>query len=656
MRRGLSTLIIALLTCASAAPPAQAIVRGKPVHALALYGEPKYGPGETFDYVNPNAPKGGTLTLTNQRDHTFDTFNGFAIKGAPAQGAELLHETLAVSGGDEPFSMYCLLCETMEVAEDNSWIEFTLRPEARFHDGTTVNADDVVFSFTKLTTEGAPVYRVYYTDVDRVEALDERTIRFTFKTTNNSELPLILGQIPVLSKTYWSTRDFSATTLEAPVGTGPYLLESFEMGRTVIYKRNPEYWAKDLPVVRGTYNFDQIRYEYFRDNTAQFEAFKTGVFDAYREVTARKWATEYDFPAALDGRVKKIEPPDLMPMTVQSFILNLRRPLFQDRRVRQALNYAFDFESLNRTAFLGAYTRLRSYAQGSELEHKGIPTDAELKLLEPFRDQVPPEVFTQEFTQPTTDGLGNVRENLLKARELLAQAGWVLRDGQLINEKTEQPFVFEILEVNGTPDIVEVPYIQNLERLGIKASIRYVDSSQLFNRFKDFDFDATSILYGTGLSPGNEQLEYWGSESADRPGGANYGGVKDPVVDALVKEIIIAPTRESLITAFHALDRVLTWNFYRVLTYGRSGERFAYWSKLQHPENFPLQGVSPSGAEIQAYWWADPEAETQIASSQEIATDAANPSGSDNRWLIGGLIAVGALLVLVVVVRRRRTS
>ncbi|MHB1206053.1 MAG: extracellular solute-binding protein, partial [Rhodospirillaceae bacterium] len=434
------------LAGAGSLSPASAIVRGKPVHGIALYGEPKYGSDfKNFDYVNPNAPKGGTLTMSNANDQTFDTFNPFTLKGAAARGAGLMFDTLMVASDDEPFTHYCFVCETVEVAEDNSWEQFKVRAEAKFSDGSPITAEDVAYSFNTLIEKGGPAYRFYYADVAKVEVRDPRTVRFTFKVKDNRELPLIMGQLPILSKAYWSKRDFTATSLDVPVSSGPYTVDSFEVGRRVIYKRATNYWAINLPHVRGQYNFDRIRFEFFRDQTASFEAFKAGTYDVYPENIARQWATGYDFPAAKDGRVIKLEVPDETPMTAQGFVFNLRRPMFQDRRVREAMNLAFDFESLNKTIFYNQYVRLRSYWQKSDLEAKGPPSAAERALLEPLKDKLPPGVLTDEFKQPTTDGSGNPRANLVKARDLLLAAGWTLKDGVLA--KDGKPLAFELLEI-----------------------------------------------------------------------------------------------------------------------------------------------------------------------------------------------------------------
>ena len=586
--------------------PAQAIVKGKPVHALTQLGEPKYGPDfKNFDYVNPNAPKGGTIITSSLGATTFDTLNPFALKGIAAFSIGLMHESLMAGGFDEPSAVYCQVCETVEVAPDNTWVEYKLRPAAKFSDGSPITAEDVSFSYTTLIEKGAPVFKLYWPNVAKVDVKDKQTIRFVFKDGSNTELPLILGQIPVISKAYWSKSDFTATTLDVPVGSGPYTIESFEVGRYIVYKRVPNFWGADLPVNRGTNNFDRIRVEYFRDDTVQFEAFKTGAFDYRPEFTARRWATGYDFPAVKDGRVKKLEVTDGSPMTHQSMIFNLRRTLFQDKRVREAIGLAFDFEGMNKTVFYNQYQRLRSFWQRSELEAKGLPSAAELAFLNPLKDKIPAEVFTQEFKQAVNTTPADFRNNLLRARDLLKQAGWDVKDGTL--QKDGKAFTFEMLESSPTMETVLGPWMKNLERLGIKTSLRVIDITQYINRINEFDFDATTIPGSNSLSPGNEQSEFWSSASATRPGSQNYSGVKDPAVDALVAKIIDAQDRETLVAATRALDRVLTWNYYRVLTYSGPYDRFAYWDKLHKPEKIPLLGLG-NGALILSTWWMDPKA------------------------------------------------
>ena len=606
MTRLLGSAALTVLLALGAANPAAALTRGKPVHAVAMYGEPKYGPSQPFDFLNLNAPKTGTLVMANSVAQTFDSFNPFILKGSPQpQAAVLMHDTLMAEGRDEPFTMYCLLCETVEIAPDNTWVEFKLRTNAHFSDGSPITAEDIVWGFNTLMEKGSPTYKLYYGDVTKAEAKGKNAVRFTFKAGDNRELPLILGQVPVISKAYWSKRDFAATTLDKPVVSGPYLIDTFEVGRNIVLKRDPKYWGKDLVVNRGMYNFETVRVEYFRDDTVSFEAFKTGAYDFTWVASARKWVNEFNFPAVKDGRVQKYLVTDGQPMTPQAFIFNLRKPMFQDKRVREALNLAYDFESLNKTLFLGQYQRLRSYFQKSDLEAIGLPSADERALLDPLRDKLPPEVFTKEFTQPTTEGQGNVRDNLLKARDLLAAAGWVVKDGQLVNGKTGQPFVFEMIETQQGLDTMIMPWLQNLERLGIKGTLRQIDSTQYMNRANEFDYDVISISYPLGLNPGNEQRDYWGTGAADRKGSRNFSGIKDPAVDVLIEKIIAAPDRPALIAATRALDRVLTWNHYRALLYSGPSDRFAHWKKLHHPERVPMRGYGQWEG-VMTMWWADP--------------------------------------------------
>ena len=648
--------------------PAGAIEKGRPVHALALHGEPMYGPDFThFGYVNPNAPKGGTLTVPNKRFLTFDTFNSFNIKGTVAVYLFLMHDTLMADCADEPATTYCLVCETVEVSPNNDRVTFTLRPEAKFNDGSPITADDIEFSFNILISDGSPVYRTVWADVDRVEKVDQHTVTFHFKTTERRDLPQLVAGLPVLSKAYWETRDFKESSMDIPVVSGPYVIEEFDPGRFISYGRVRDYWGKDLAVNKGMHNFDSVRVEYFRDADVQFEAFKRGVYEFRREFTSRIWATGYDFPAALDGRIKRITVPTILPMTIQHDSFNLRREKFQDRRVRQAINYAFDFESLNQTLFYGLYKRLRSHWQDSELEATGLPSEAELVLLEPFRDQVPPEVFTQEFVQPSTDGQGGVRQNLLAARELLQQAGYDERDGKLVDPATGEQLSLEILLVQAGLERVMLPFTQNLQRLGIDATLRIVDTSQYTNRTNDFDFDMSGYVQPTSLSPGSELRQFYGSETADLPGSMNWSGLKDPVVDALIDKIVNAEDRETLVNAARALDRVMQWNFYRVLTYGSGEERYAYWSNLGQPDRYPAKGLG-LGDSVTALWWHDPDSpddpeELLAQASDRDVDDAAGTSiteagdadtgQEDSPVLIIVIAVVGVVLLLWSHVRRR---
>ncbi len=647
-------LLLALsIVAAGFATPAHAIVRGKPVHGLALYGEPKYKDGFThFEYANPDAPKGGTFTKSNEAFLTFDTFNPYTLKGASAYGADiLLDDTLMSTSQDEPATIYSNIADTIEIAPDSSWVQFVLRPDAHFSDNSPITAADVVFSFNTLVEKARPAYRFIYADIAKAEAVDAKTVKFTLKNTQNIKIPLLLGSLPVLSQAYWKDRDFTATTLDIPVNSGPYTIESFEVGRYVLYKRLPTYWAKDLPQqARGLYNFEHVRYEYFRDDDVQFEAFKTGAYDFTREMVARRWATGYNFPASQQGHVKKLEVNSIQPRDVTTLVMNLRRPLFQDRRVRQAINLGFDFESVNKTVLYSTYERLRSYWQGSPLEAKGLPSPEEVALLEPFRAQLPPELFTTEFTQPTTAGTGDNRENLVKARDLLKQAGWEVKGAQLVNAKGE-PFNFEILLVQPNLEQVLAPWIQDLKRLGITATLRIVDTSQYANRVNEYDYDAIYIGMSTNLTPGNELLDDLGSESAGRPGGANYSGVKDPAVDALIDHIIKAESYDDVTTATRALDRVLTFNHYRVLRYTSAADRYAYWEKLEMPKVLPALGLGRMGETAIALWWANPAAAAAPAATAQ--TLAENSAGGGSRNLIVALLIAAAGFGLLIYMRRR---
>jgi microcin C transport system substrate-binding protein len=597
-------VLVALTFAVGLAAPAQAIVRGKPVHGLALYGEPKYGPGQVPATINAAAPKGGTIRL-NAVAPTYDSFNPFVIKGTPAAGLTylgsngLFYEGLTMRGDDEPFSNYCLVCETEEVAEDNGWVEFTLRPEARFHDGSPVTPEDVIFSFEILAAKGAPFFRTYWKDVAKLEKTGPRKVRIVFKTKDNAELPLIVGEIPVLSRAFWQGRDFGATLLEPPVATGPYRIEAFEQGRYIAYKHDPAYWGKDLVVTRGTHNFDRIRFDYFRDDDVGFEAFKAGQIDLVNENTALRWATGYDPKLIADGQIVRETFKDGTPGTTQGFVMNLRRAKFADARVREAFSLAFDFDWSNKTLAYGQYEPMNSYFGTSDLAASGLPQGEELQILERLRGKVPEEVFTKVYAQPRSDGTGGNRENLVKARTLLQAAGWQVRDGVLTNAKSGERFEFEFLIAQPSLEKWIGPYLRNLERLGIKGRLRIVDMPQYVNRITSFDFDMLTGVPRQSLSPGNEQTEMWGSAAADRPGSQNLAGIKDPAVDAVVAGLLAAKTRESLVAHTRALDRILLWNHYHVPQLSILGTRMAFWNKFGRPALTPLQGPDTTS------WWYD---------------------------------------------------
>jgi microcin C transport system substrate-binding protein len=579
-------------------------------YGMSLYGEYKYQPGFThFDYVNPDAPKGGTMRLN--AIGTFDTLNPFTIKGVPASGIGELFDTLMTRSEDEAATDYPLIAESADLAPDRSAVTYTLNPKARFHDGTPITPADVVWTFETLRDKGAPMYRFYYGDVTKAEIVGDHAVRFQFKSGDNRELPAILSEMPVLPKAYWANRDFEKTTLDPPLGSGPYKIEAVDPGRSITYRRVPDYWAKDLPVNKGRYNVDVIRYDYYRDSTVALEAFKAGDYDIRRENSSKAWATGYDGPALRDGLIKKAVIPDQNPAAMQGWAYNLRRPLFQDPKVREALAYAFDFEWSNKNLFYGAYTRTRSYFDNSELAATGVPQGDELKILEPFRAQLPDRVFTTEYNPPKYDGSGEIRDGLRKALALLQDAGWSFKGEQLVNTKTGQPFAFEILNDQADMERITLPFVQNLKRLGIAATLRTIDVSQYEQRMNDFDYDMTVVVIAQSLSPGNEQREFFGSAAASAPGSQNQIGIKDQVIDQLIEQLIAAPTRDDLVAHTRALDRVLQWGFYVIPQYHLPSYWVAYWDKFRHPE------VSPKYALDLATWWIDPSAEQTIESKKK---------------------------------------
>ncbi len=577
-------------------------------HAMTMFDNeiPKYTTTfPYFDYVNPTAPKGGTLRLAV--DGTFDSFNSFIPKGNAASTGSV--ETLLVNSADEPFTAYGLVAKTMEWPADRSWVIFNLRPEARWHDGTPITADDVVWSFETLVEKGMPFYRYYYSAIDSAEALNTHRVRFNFKESGNQELPLITGQLPVLPKHYWASRDFSATTLDPPLGSGPYRIQKFEAGRYIVQERVTDYWGANLPVRRGMNNFDIIRTEYFRDATPIRLALKAGDIDFRLENQSKAWADDYNVTVVDKGLLNKEMVPHRQPTGMQAFVMNTRRTLFQDPRVRQALGYAFDFEWSNRTLFNGQYTRTTSYFSNSELASSGLPEGSELALLEHYRGRIPDTVFNQAFRIPVTDGSGRPRENLRKATALLKSAGWSVRDLKLINEATGVPFRFEVLLSSKAFERIVLPYTQNLKLLGIEAKIRLVDRTQYMERYRQKDFDMLVAVWGQSETPGNEQREYWGSDAADSVGSRNLAGIKDPVVDELIELLVKSDSREQLNVRTRALDRVLLWGHYVVPHWHIRADRVLYWDKFSRPATPVRSGV------MRSRWWYD----TQKAAALEQA-------------------------------------
>ena len=569
-----------------------------PVHGMALHGAPKYAADfQHLDYVNPDAPKGGIMRMSALG--SFDSLNPYIVKGVPASGLGMIYESLLQQTDDEPFTAYGLLAETIEVPQDRSWIMFNLRPQAKWHDGKPVTADDVVWTFNTLTTEGQPFYKAYYHNVKSVEAVSSTKVKFTFDMANNLELPLIVGQMPVLPKHYYpdGTHKFAETTLTPPLGSGPYKVGKVSPGRTIEYDRVTDWWGKDLPINKGRYNFDKIAYEYFADSNVLLEAFFADQFDFRQENTAKLWATAYTAPAVKDGRIVKKTIEHELPQGFQGFIYNIRRPVFKDRAVREALAYAFDFEWSNKVMAYDSYKRTRSYFSNSEMAATGTPTGRELEILEVYRDKLPAEVFTTEYNPPKTDGSGNARANLKKAADILEAAGWkVGADG--IRAKDGVKLQFEFIDNNPQFERWVMPFVKNLERIGVKANYRVVDPAQYQNRINSYDFDMTINVFGQSNSPGNEQREFWGSAVADTPGSRNLIGINDPVVDALIDQIVSAPSREELVVRTKALDRVLQWGFYAVPNWHMPAWRIAYWDRYGQPAKNPEFGLP-----VVETWW-----------------------------------------------------
>ncbi|MDB5823923.1 MAG: transporter substrate-binding protein [Herminiimonas sp.] len=575
-------------------------------HAFALYDDAKYPAGfKHFDYVNPDAPRGGELYLANpDRRTSFDKFNPYSLKGVTAAGiAELMFETLAVSSADETASMYGLLAEDITVAADRRSVVFRLNPKARFNNGEPVLAADVKYSFDTLIAKGAPQYKSVYADVEKCVMLDERTVRFDFKSANR-ELPLIVGSVPVFSRKWGAKTSFDRIGLETPISTGPYLVERYDVGRSIIYRRNPAYWGMDVPARKGMYNFGRIIYRFYKDDVARLEAFKAGEFDVVVEYSAKNWARSYNGPKFRSGEIVKRSLPHSNAAGMQGFMMNLRRPQFQDIRVRQALDLAMDFEWMNRQLFYGQYKRIYSYFNNSELGARGSPSADELALLEPMRAMLDPAVFGPVPVQPVTDAPHSLRENLLKARALLHEAGWDYRDGALRNAKGD-PFTFEILDDQSALSRIISVYIRSLQKLGMQVNQRTADFALVQKRMEEFDFDMTSERLPDVTSPGNELFDTFGSKAADINGSNNAWGLKDPAVDKLVGALVAANTRRELVAASRSLDRVLLHKYIAVPHWFSSIHRVAYRSRFGIPTTMPLYYQADPYV-ISTWWQAKP--------------------------------------------------
>ena len=571
-------------------------------HALSLFGDPRYSATfEHFEYVNPSAPKGGTLRLAAVG--TYDSMNPFILKGVAAAGSLLLYNRLCTKAKDEYHTVYGQLARRMQMPQDRTWVLFDLHPEARWHDGRPVTAEDVAFSFRTLVAEGIPFYRSFYADVDTVEVVSRRQVRFRFKQGVNREMPMILGQLRVLPEHYWEDREFAASTLDPPLGSGPYRIAAFEPGRSITYERVSHYWGRELPVHRGRHNFDRIHYEYYRDNTVAVEAFKAGEYEVRFLGNSKEWASDYrDFEPIDSGRMAKESIPHQLIRGMEGFCFNTRRSKFADRRVRSALACAYDFEWTNDSLFYGLYTRSNSYWGNSILGASGLPHGKELELLEPYEGRIPQQVFTTPYLAPTTHPPGSLRQNLSIARDGLASAGWRVEKGRLIHQSNGERMTIEFLLSSPTYERVLGPVVQNLERLGIAATIRTVDAAQYQYRIRGFDYDVVVAAWRQTLSPGNEQRNFWSSAAADSPGSRNYAGIRDAVVDELIERQIAAPDRETQVALTRALDRVLLWGHYVIPGSHSREHRFAYWRKFGKPDEPPANGLG-----FPDTWWYDAE-------------------------------------------------
>jgi microcin C transport system substrate-binding protein len=579
-------------------------------HGLSLFGDLKYPAGfPHFDYVNPKAPKGGVVRLGGFG--TFDNFNIVisGVKGTVAAGLNEVYDTLMVAASDEVSTEYGLLAEAVAHPADFSAVTYRLRAEAKWHDGKPVTPDDVIFSLQAFQKHH-PMLSAYYRHVVKAEKTGDRDITFTFDGPGNRELPQIVGQLNVLPKHWWEgtdasgkKRDVGATTLEPPLGNGAYRIKEFVAGRTIALERVKDYWGKDLNVNIGRDNFDEVRYEYFRDTTVALEAFKGDALDWRTENSAKNWATAYDFPAVKEKRVVLEEFPNRASGRMQGFVLNTRREKFKDPRVRLALNYAFDFEEMNKQLFFGQYQRINSYFEGTELASSGLPEGKELEILESLRDKVPPEVFTKPFKNPVGGTPENVRANLREATRLLREAGYEIRNQKLTNAKTGEQFSIEFLTSDPNSERFVLFYKPSLERLGISVSVRTVDEAQFINRERSWDFDSITVVWGQSLSPGNEQRDFWGSQAADRNGSRNYAGIRDAGIDALIERVIFAKDRAELVAVTRALDRVLLWHHFVVPQFTYNKTRAARWDRFGRPEKLPEYGSSA----FPTIWWWDAE-------------------------------------------------
>ena len=580
-------------------------------HAIAMHGEPKYN--EDFlnvEYIDINSLKGGSIVRSAVG--TFDSFNPFTLKGTAAIGIGALYETLTTGSSDEAFTEYGLLAEIIEWPDDRSWVSYIIRDEAKWHDGKKITADDVVWTFNTLMEKGHPFYSYYYGDVAEVIRENEQKVRFNFKTNTNKELVLIIGQLPVLPKHYWEDRNFEDTTLEIPIGSGPYKIKSFDSGRSITYELNNDYWGfkNKIPIKVGKDNFGTIRYDYYKDRGIEREAFKSGEIDFFSENSSKEWATSYNINSIKNGLIIKELIQHENPQGMQGFAFNIRKDKFKDRRVRKALSYAFDFEWSNKNLFFDAYIRTDSFFENSELASSGLPSKEELNYLNPYFDVLPKEIFSEEFKNPVTDGSGYMRNQLQEASILLKDAGWDLINGQLKHSSTNEIFEFEILLRSPAFERIVLPFRDNLEKLGINVIVRTIDSAEYQKKIETFDFDMIVQTFSQSLSPGNEQRSFWGSDAADTNGSRNVIGIKNYAVDGLVESLINAKDRDELITITRALDRVLLWNYYVIPQWHISSYRVLYWDFFDQPARKPKYSL---GFDT---WWINQNKYNQIQSNR----------------------------------------
>ncbi|PPR47641.1 MAG: Oligopeptide-binding protein AppA [Alphaproteobacteria bacterium MarineAlpha5_Bin9] len=567
-------------------------------HGIAMHGETKYKSNfKHLDYVNPEAIKGGKVVFSTTG--TFDSLNPFILKGNPAAGVSNLFETLTLASSDEAFSQYGLIAETIEWPDDRSWVAFTLRDEARWHDGKKITADDVIWTFNTLMEKGHPFYNFYYGDVVDVIKENNLKVKFIFKGNTNKELVLIVGQLPVLPKHYWENKDFEETTLEIPIGSGPYKIKSFDAGKSITYEINLDYWGKNVPIKKGTDNFGIIKYDYYKDRNIEREAFKSGEMDFFSENSSKEWATSYEIPAVENKLIIKELIEHENPQGMQAFAFNIRKDFFKDKKVREALSYAFDFEWSNKNLFYNAYKRTNSYFENSELASDGLPSELELKFLNKYKQDLPKDLFIKEFNPPKTDGSGFIRSELKEATKLLKEAGWDLVNGKLIEKESKKHFEFEILLNSPAFERIVLPFKQNLEKLGITANVRTIDSAQYQKLLENFEFDMVVATFRQSLSPGNEQRDFWGSQAADTIGSRNIIGIQDPIVDKLIEKLINAKDRKELITLTKSLDRVLLWNHYIIPQWHISSYRTLHWDIFDKPEVRPKYSLGTNT------WWID---------------------------------------------------